>query len=130
MRLHHTHFLRATESRNWSRIADFIAPNYTDRWRHDKTLILRESREVLRQFFVLTISGDVLRCEISGNHARVTAQLKFDGTGTALAANAQQEVNKLQTPFVFEWTRQSWKPWDWQLTRADNAQLQLSDWED
>jgi len=127
---HHAHFIHAAEARHWKAFADFIDPKYSDRWNHDKAFVVRESSEVLRQFFALSIENEVVSCEVTGTTGNVTAHLKIDGNGTALAQYARQEVNDLREPFTFEWTRKSWKPWDWQLTRVDNPQLRIGEWRD
>jgi len=123
---HQTHLLDAAENRSWSRFNSFIDPAYSDRWKHDKAFITRETREWLRQFFALTIRREVVSQEMpDSTHAIIRARLRLEGNGTALAQMAQDEVNGITEAFVFEWTRKSWKPWDWQLTRADNPQLNI-----
>ena len=123
---HQAHFLATAESRSWTKFASFIDPQYSDRWKHDKPFIVRETSEWLRQFFSLTIQSDVVSLDLSDARGTVTAHIKLDGNGTALATMAQNEVNAITEPFVFEWTRKSWKPWDWKLTRADNADPRFS----
>jgi hypothetical protein len=118
------------ERQDWKRFSTFLSTQYHDRWGHDKTFTVRETSEVLRQFFALTIEREEVRFELANDRAMVAERLKLEGNGTAIAQFARQEVNRLREPFVFEWTRQSWKPWDWQLTRADNAQLRVGEWQD
>ena len=130
VRLHQSHFQFAAENKKWSRFASFIDPRYSDRWGHDKTFVVRETSEVLRQFFALSIESGEWDCEVESNRATVTTRLRLEGNGTAVAEFAKQAVNSLHQPFVFVWVRQSWKPWDWQLAHADNAQLRMSDWRD
>jgi len=123
--LHQDHLLDAAQERNWKRFDSFIAPNYSDRWGHDKAFLVRESSEVLRQFFGLTIQRQRIECRLNGNTAIVLDRLKLDGKGTALATMATSAVNDLHEPFTFEWKRQSWKPWDWALVSADQPELNL-----
>lgn len=122
---HHEHLLQAASDRNWKRLTEMMDEKYTDRWGHDRAGAIAESREVLSQFFALTITGEPGECVISGNIATLPAHLKLAGNGTAVAEMAVNEVNALTGPFVFEWTRKSWKPWDWKLTRVDNRQLNI-----
>ena len=122
---HHEHFIKAAENRNWRRVEAFIDARYSDRWGHDKAFLLRESREILRQFFALSIESTVGSCEVIGDTATVPATLKIAGTGTAITEYAKNEVNALREPFVFEWKRQSWKPWVWTLMRVDQPQLRM-----
>lgn len=128
--LHHEHFIQAAEGRKWTRFAAFIDERYSDRWGHDKKFLVRESSEVLRQYFALTIQNEVTSSQLVPDGGLVRARLKLDGNGTAIAGYATQAVNQLREPFVFEWKRQSWKPWDWQLVRADNPGLRLQEWRD
>lgn len=126
MELHQARLLDAAENKSWARFGDFIAPGYSDRWGHDKAFITRESREWLRQFFTLTILREGVSVEIpGGTRGVVRARLRLERNGTPLAQMAQDEVNAVTEPWIFEWTRQSWKPWDWQLTRADNPRLDI-----
>lgn len=122
---HHASLLRAAGDRKWPRFTDLIDPQYSDRWGHDKVFVVRETREWLRQFFVLTVEDEIVTHDAIGGRGRVVAHLRLDGNGTALAELAKSHVNKLREPFIFEWTQKSWKPWDWQLSRADNAALHL-----
>jgi hypothetical protein len=122
---HHRHFLDAVARRNWTRVAAFMDESFTTRWGYNKTDALRESREVLGQFFSLTITGEPAECLITGSTATVSVRLKFEGNGTAVAEYAKNEVNALTEPFAFQWTRKSWKPWDWKLAGVDNPQLRL-----
>jgi hypothetical protein len=125
VRLHTTHFLKKVEDRNWDKAALFIAGHYTDRWGHDKAFVVRESREVFRQFLFLTIENKTLACDLQGNSATTRTVVKITGSGGPLAQLVMERVNTLREPFVFEWRQQSGKPWDWQLTRIDQPELSL-----
>ena len=122
---HQQHLLQAASRRNWTRLAEFLGEKYTDQWGHDKAAALSDSREVLGQFFALDLTGESPDCTANGILGTVSCRLKMAGKGTPLAEIALEEVNALKTPFTFQWTRQSWKPWDWKLTRVDNPDLQI-----
>jgi len=122
---HHQHFLQAASDRNWTRFTDYLDDKYADQWGHDKAGVLSSSREILSQFFALTITDESTDCVVEGNTATVSCRLKMKGTGSPVAEYAIDEVNALTTPFTFEWTRKSWKPWDWKLKRVDNPQLSI-----
>ena len=125
VQLHQEHFLDAAQERNWKRFSLLVSPQYSDRWHHDKTSLLNESSEVLRQFFGLTIKRDLVDRSVNADHAKVTMRLKLEGKGTAIAEIASSSINALTQPFSFEWKRQSWKPWDWVLVSADQPELHL-----
>lgn len=123
VRLHQDHLLDAAERRSWTRFSSFIAADYSDRWGHDKEFVVRETAEILRQFFALGIMRDYAGLDVDADRAEVQVRLKLEGNGTPLAQFAQAEVNALSEPFVFAWQKKSWRPWDWQLSRADQSQL-------
>jgi hypothetical protein len=122
---HQQTLLTAAGKRNWNKVSSLIAENYSDRWGFSKSVALRESSEILRQFFFLEIKGETLATESADDSAVILQRITLDGKGTALAEMAKQEVNSRREPFRFEWKRQSWKPWDWQLTRVDHPQLRV-----
>jgi len=122
---HHEHFLRAAANRDWTRLAGFLDDSYADRWGHNKESVVSNSREVLSQFFGLNIADEETDCYIEGNTGTVSCKLTLHGNGTPVAEYAVSEVNRLTTPFTFQWIRRSWKPWDWKLTRVDNPQLHI-----
>lgn len=123
--LHQNHFLDSAEKRDWNRFSGFIAASYSDRWGHDKGFVIKESSEVLRQFFALTIQRDQPECRLNGDRATVRLHLKLEGKGTPIATLASSMVDGVKEPFSFEWKRQSWKPWDWVLISADQPELHL-----
>ena len=44
-------------------------------------------------------------------------------TAKALAMAARDAVSALHEPFVMEWRKRSWKPWDWELQSAAQPEL-------
>jgi len=133
--LHQRHFLDAVGDRKWKKIEAFLADDFRDRFGHDKAWALRESKEVLRHFFALTIEDSETAASFTTpegagpNMATVTAFLKLAGSGTALAEYAKSEVNRSREPFTFAWRKQSWKPWDWQLTTVDHPLVGRGEWQ-
>lgn len=125
---HHENFLKAAANRDAEKMAEFLSPDYSDRWGHDKAFLARESREILRHFFTLEITGDqtwIRLPEETPERGSVSSILRMNGTGTAIAQMAQAEVNGLTEPFVFQWVKAGWKPWDWKLMSIDHSQLHL-----
>lgn len=127
VQLHQTNLLRAVEKRNWERFASFMADDYSDRWGHDKEFVLRESREVFRQFLFLTVRQEVRAMQIGDQRGTVVARIELAGSGGPLATVARERVNALSEPFTFRWRQRSWKPWDWQLVDVDQPELELSE---
>lgn len=129
VRLHQRHLLDAAAAHDWKKIDRFLAADFRDRYGHDKPWVLRESREILRQFFALTVHDSDTGVAFDPANAqktrlaRVSTRLRLEGTGTPVAQYAMQAVNSAQAPFEFSWKRQSWKPWDWRLVSAGHPLL-------
>jgi hypothetical protein len=126
VRLHTAHLLKAVEGRRWSKVDSFVADNYSDRWNHDKEFVMRESKEVFGQFLFLTIQSETLSSSISGSTGITQDRVKIAGSGSPIAQEVIDRVNRLRQPFVFTWERGSWKPWDWRLTRFDQSELDIN----
>lgn len=122
---HNASLIRAFEKRNWEKAGRLIDEKFADRWGHDRERVIRESREILRQFFAVEIAQESVTAFSDGSTGRVESRIRIKGSGTPIAQVAMQTVNGVQAPFRFEWARKSWKPWDWQLVSVDNPQLDL-----
>ena len=122
--------LRATEDRDFDDLEELFDPAYADRWGMDRTTVLREGREVLRQFFALSIAPDpappAVRPGAGPRERVIETRLRIDGTGTPIAELAKSEVNRIDTAWVFTLRRADWKPWNWRLVRLDNPGIDLS----
>ena len=129
VRKHWENFRGSVEKRNWRAMEKFIAADYSDRLGHDKAAVLSQSSEVFRHFLDLQIIPEQERIEAAGDRGSVRAILRISGRGSGAVEMVQARVNGLQAPFEFEWRRKSSKPWDWQLTRTDNAGLHLQPFE-
>ena len=73
----HTEQLLATiERKNWKRLGELMADDYSDSWGHDKSGLIADAREVFAQFFAIELRA----------HEMVVAE--SDGSGTAKARKA------------------------------------------
>lgn len=125
VRLHQQQLLSALEDRDWEDVADLMADSYSDRWRHDKAFVLREAREVFRQFIALQVTGEVKDLSVADGAGEIKARLTIVGRGGPLAEFAMSRVNVMREPWVFRWQQQSAWPWDWQLVFVDQPELDL-----
>ncbi len=123
--LHTEHLLKAVGKRDWTGVARFVDESYADRWGHDKASAIGDARDAFQQFFSLSIAPESPSGVADRTRGVVTARLKLGGSGTAVAQSVKNYLNGLHAPFTFEWRRKSWKPWDWQLVRMDNAELEI-----
>lgn len=125
VQLHTTHFLKNVERRNWDSIAAFIAPDFHDRWGHQKATALADGREVFRQFLFLTVESRVDSVSVTGHTVSARTYIRMQGNGGPFAQIITDRLNTLKEPFVLTWRRGSWKPWDWQLVELDQRELQF-----
>lgn len=125
VRLHTRHFLKAVERRNWDTVQGFVAETYSDRWGHDKAIMLADGRAVFRQFLFLTIQNEPEPASVAGTSAEIRSSVKIAGRGGPVAEYVIEKVNTLRAPFVFTWVRRSWQPWDWQLVRIEHPELEI-----
>ena len=102
-----------------------IDPAYSDRWGYTRSTAIRDARQWIGQFFVLTVTVTPAGDQLTPDGGTVTERWSIDGTGTEGAMMVKDRVNALQSPFVFQWKHRSWKPWDWTLIRLDNPDLYL-----
>ena len=127
VRLHQEHLLRAVGKRNWQAVGRFIAAEYHDRWGHDKENVIAQSAQVFGQFLWCDIQAEEPALAISDGTASLGARITLGGTGGPIGEYAKQRVNTLTEPFTFQWSRRSWKPWDWELMEVDQPQLEIGE---
>jgi len=117
--------LSTIERRDFDAMSAMIAPAYRDRWQHDKTEVIAQSREVFGQFITLTITRETRGIRAGSGAWFLSEKITFSGIGGPLAMAARDTVNGLRAPFVMEWRQRSAKPWDWELHSVENPQLDL-----
>ncbi len=88
---------------------------------------MKDLREVLQQFFALTIKSQGSQTEFSGDTATVTVNLTITGSGTGATEWITNEVNRLPAPWVFTWQKVNVFPWSWELMKVDNPSLTIPD---
>ena len=125
VRLHTTHFLKKVERRNWPGAGAFVAEDYSDRWGHTKKDALEAAREVFQQFLFLTIENRTDNCEILGNEGTTQTVVKVSGNGGPIGEVVMERVNSLHAPFSFTWRHVGKAPWNWELIRIDQSELNI-----
>jgi hypothetical protein len=129
VRLHTSHFLKKVERRNWDDARNFLAPDYSDRWTHDRDSAVADLREAFRSFLFVTIENRTDSCELHGDRGTTRTVLKISGNGGPVAHLIMERVNGLHGPFTFDWRKASWKPWDWELTGVEHPELRTERYE-
>jgi hypothetical protein len=117
--------LGALESRDYPALARLLAEDYRDAWDHDKANVLRRVPEVLDQFVLLDVEGEIRSVEPETATWVAREKIIVKGLGGALGMYARDEVNRLREPFTMHWRKRSWKPWDWELTRVEQPELRI-----
>ncbi|HET9418920.1 MAG TPA: hypothetical protein VFO30_06225 [Chthoniobacterales bacterium] len=125
VRRHTQHLFEAVEKRNWSRVAEFIAPEFTDQWGDDHARLLERTREVLRYVRSIRITASDAWVLTQRCRAVWTGKVTVEGEQGEITAEIKSRVNSLATPFELEWRRVSTKPWDWKLVRVSNRSLEI-----
>ncbi len=117
--------LSAIERRDFDAMAGLIAADYGDRWQQDRATVIAQCREVFTQFVTLTIRREARGLRVESGSAFLSEKITLAGIGGPFAMAARDTVNGLRAPFVTEWRRRSWKPWDWELKSVAHPDLEL-----
>jgi hypothetical protein len=107
--------IHAVERRDWTKVQSTLSPAYQDQWGQDREQAVADAREVFGQFVVLGVITDPATVAVHKADGTVRCRPKLTGTGTAVAQMLVSHVNALPEGMVFQWRRESWKPWDWKL---------------
>jgi hypothetical protein len=125
VRLHTEHFFHAIDGRKWEAVSDFIGDDYQDQWHNDRARLLESMREGFRWVSGSNISAPSAAVQVEIPRGvwigKITVYSSDDGVMQLL----DERVNKLPTPFAFEWRRFSAKPWNWKLVSVSNPAFQI-----
>jgi hypothetical protein len=125
VRLHTENFCRAIDNRNWQTVADFIDDAYQDQWNNDRPRLLERMREGFRWVPGSTITAADVHVRVEMPRAIWIGKISVYSSDAGVIEALDEHVNKLPTPFEFEWQRVSAKPWDWKLVRVANPSFQI-----
>ena len=124
--LHSRNLLAAIGENDAAALRDFLSEGYQDDWGHDKALLLSRLRQVVpyaTRGGQLVSHGPIVRADRTEGEWR--ARITIEADANELTAPLIAHVNAVTEPFVLQWRRQSWKPWDWQLVRVSNPGFEL-----
>jgi hypothetical protein len=125
VRLHTEHFLNAIDSRSWETVADFIGDDYHDQWAQDRARLLERMREGFRWVRDSRITAPDAVVNIQSPRAIWVGKINVYSSDDGVMQSLDERVNRLPTPFEFEWRRVSGKPWDWKLVHVSNPSFQI-----
>ncbi len=116
--------LEAVEKAKAARIRRLMSAHYEDRWGMTPEEATDAVLEVRKHFLALALETEAWQLDREGSRATVSCRITVRGTPLGPAGGmATREINKLATPFVFTWEKESFLPSTWCLTRIDNPSL-------
>ena len=122
---HTENLFRRIEQRNWSGVADLIAPDYADQWGNDRALVLERMRLILGYGHHFRINVADADCKIDNGIGVWQGRITIDSDDSELMPVLKERVNSLTAPFELQWRHVSGKPWDWKLVRVSNPELEI-----
>lgn len=123
--LHSLHLADALEEKDWADVTQFLAPDYSDQWGHNREVVVSRLQQVLHYASNLRVDAQETITSATDGEGRWLARIRIEADDNEVAAFIKARVNVLEEPFELHWRRQSWKPWDWQLVRVNNSALEL-----
>ena len=125
LQLHSAHLIAALEENDRSAILDFLDPSYGDQWGHDRATLVARLQAVLPYAPHLRIEARRIIVRDSAGAGEWSARIRVEADANEVTALIKERINPLEEPFLLQWRRVSWKPWDWKLVRVTNEALQL-----
>jgi hypothetical protein len=121
-----TAFLDAIEEGDNAAWDNLLSEQYRDQWDFNKVNALISLQDIRSQFMAINISWTLTSEIIESSDATLTGSMKMEATGIYLPSDiVTSRVNRLETPFIFTWKKESWLPWSWKLIRIENSGLDL-----
>jgi len=125
VRLHQQHLLEAVGNRDWKKVGGFFAQDYKDHWGQTREEALRRAPQAFQDFLACGVESERPSLEWRDGAGVTTERIRIVGSGGALARLVMEQVNGLREPFVFEWRKQGWLPWDWALVSVDQPEISI-----
>ena len=123
--LHSRGLLAAIEDNDGAELSQFLADTYQDDWGHDKALVLSRLKQVVRYARGGQLVPHNATVQTSDTSGEWRGRITIEAEANELTAPLLNHVNAVTDPWVLQWQRQSWKPWDWKLVRVSNPGFEL-----
>ena len=121
---HTENLLQRASARDWTAVADMMAPDYRDGWNADRAAAINEARQLFSHFFALQITAlEPWRVTEEDGTWQAAAPVGLFGSGTAVAHAMMDEVREADGPFNFRWHKSGSWPWQWSLVEAGHEGL-------
>jgi hypothetical protein len=121
----HRQLLDRAAHQNWLKVFALMAEDYRDGWDMNREEAVSLGRELFQGFLMLELQWRPTSVVLEGKTATVTGFIKAGGTGAGLSQEIIGRLNRLQSPFVFSWRKDGWRPGDWRLVSVNQAELDI-----
>jgi hypothetical protein len=114
--LHTANLLERASARDWTAVAEMMAPDYRDAWNADRAAAIEEARQLFSHFFALQIAAlEPLQVAETKGAWQAAGAVGVFGSGTAVAHAVMDKVREAKGPFTFRWRKSGAWPWQWAL---------------
>ncbi len=125
VRLHTENFFRAIDARNWETAASLVDADYRDQWNNDRARLLGRMRDGFRWVRGSRITAANPYVRVETQRAIWVGKIMVYSNDDGVMEVLDERVNKLATPFQFEWRKVSGRPWDWGLVGVSNPSFEI-----
>ena len=119
----HAELISHFSDKKFKKCAPYFSDTYLDQWSFNKDDIMLSIRDIGGQFLILHITMEDFTVSTGDQAATSSAVLRLRGSGSAGAQIVVGEANRVKTPFVFHWRKESWRPSSWRIHRIENEGL-------
>ena len=119
----HEELMSRISAKKFKKCSPYFSDTYLDQWNFDRDDILLSIRDIGGQFFILNITMEEFTISTEGDTARSSSILRLSGSGSGGAQLVVGEANRVNTPFVFHWRKEDWRPSSWRIHRVENEGL-------
>ena len=113
-------FLTALEERDWGAVHGMVSSDYADEWGYEKASVEGQMKELLSQFFFLSITPQIERVQVVKGLGLVVTRLKLEGNGAGFSGPVVAHANAIHAPWFFHWHKRGRWPWSWELVQVHN----------
>ncbi len=117
--------LVAVQDASWGRCEKLISSSYQDRWGWNHDDIVLVMKDVRSQFMVLTLTMNEPVQSVAGGVGTVNTGIRVSGRPLGLGSGIQSRLNRVKKPATFTWTKESFWPWSWRLTKIDHSDVDV-----
>lgn len=120
------HLLEAIEDNDAAKLERLFGVDYAPSLGHDRAGTLRLVTEIRSQFATCSVRREQSEfiLDPSKQSATTRALIRLRGQGGPIARALVEASAATSSPAVFNWRRNSWKPWDWRLVSIEHPEAE------